>query len=121
MVEETEELVGWVQVARVNGALGFTRSIGDLLIKDWKENQFKKQFTGELVIPDPDVVEETINVSTDQFLILASDGKKKKKRKLLFQANSLLFDLKVCGMFLKVRQLFLSFCLGCSAKNLPKS
>lgn len=74
VVEETEDLVGWVEVSRVNGALGITRSIGDILIKDWKEQHFKKEFKGNLIIPDPEITEEIIKAQTDEFLIIASDG-----------------------------------------------
>lgn len=33
--------VGWVTVHRVNGCLGVTRSIGDVLIKDLRHEQFE--------------------------------------------------------------------------------
>lgn len=39
--DDMEEFIGWVTVHRVNGALGVTRSLGDILIKDWKERQFE--------------------------------------------------------------------------------
>jgi serine/threonine protein phosphatase PrpC len=74
--EEAEELVGWVTVRRVNGVLGMTRSLGDILIKDWREQQFEDaEFKegAELVIADPEVLTHEIQ-SGDQFFIIASDG-----------------------------------------------
>lgn len=74
--EETEELVGWVTVRRVNGVLGMTRSLGDILIKDWREQQFEDvefKKDAELVIADPDVTTHEIQ-SGDEFFIMASDG-----------------------------------------------
>lgn len=72
--EHTEELIGWVTVQRVNGCLGMTRSIGDILIKDLKEEHFGRKFNGELVVPTPEVTSITLDPSRDKFLILASDG-----------------------------------------------
>jgi serine/threonine protein phosphatase PrpC len=74
--EEAEELVGWVTVRRVNGVLGMTRSLGDILIKDWREQQFEDaEFKegAELVIADPEVLTHEIQ-SGDQFFLIASDG-----------------------------------------------
>lgn len=73
LVEETEELVGWVEVHRVNSCLGMTRSIGDILIKDKKKVQFKKDFLGELVLAEPEIQEGTIT-DKDEFILIACDG-----------------------------------------------
>jgi len=73
--EEAMKLIGWVTVTRVNGCLGMTRSIGDILIKDWRDIQFPDtEFKGDLVIPTPEIHVETIDRMNDRFLILATDG-----------------------------------------------
>jgi serine/threonine protein phosphatase PrpC len=74
--EEAEELVGWVTVRRVNGVLGMTRSLGDILIKDWRDQQFEDaEFKegAELVVADPEVLTHEIQ-SGDEFFLIASDG-----------------------------------------------
>jgi serine/threonine protein phosphatase PrpC len=74
--EEAEELVGWVTVRRVNGVLGMTRSLGDVLIKDLREQQFADaEFKdgADLVIADPEVTTHEVQTG-DQFFIMASDG-----------------------------------------------
>jgi len=73
--ESTANLIGWVTVHRVNGCLGMTRSIGDILIKDWREHQFPGvEFQGDLVIAVPEVLVEDVDRMNDRFLILATDG-----------------------------------------------
>jgi serine/threonine protein phosphatase PrpC len=60
-------------VHRVNSCLGMTRSIGDILIKDKKQQQFQKEFSGELVIAEPEIQEIKIT-NEDEFIIIACDG-----------------------------------------------
>jgi len=73
--EKTMDLIGWVTVHRLNGCLGMTRSIGDILIKNWRDKQFpNSNFTGDLVIATPEVIVETVDRMNDRFLILATDG-----------------------------------------------
>mmetsp|Transcript_2112 Transcript_2112/g.4932 ORF Transcript_2112/g.4932 Transcript_2112/m.4932 type:complete len:576 (-) Transcript_2112:504-2231(-) len=72
-MEEAERLVGWRTIMRVNGCLQMTRSIGDLLIKDKKNDFFNQSFSGDLVISTPEIRTHTL-APEDEFLIIASDG-----------------------------------------------
>jgi len=74
-LDETQEnSVGWVTVYRVNGVLAMSRSIGDLLIKDLKNQTFDTEFTGELVLAEPEVTITKLEPETDRFVVAATDG-----------------------------------------------
>lgn len=72
--ESEESSVGWVKVYRVNGVLAMSRSIGDLLIKDLKNQTFDTEFTGELVLAEPEVTITKLEPETDRFVVAATDG-----------------------------------------------
>ncbi len=72
--EDEEQTVGWVTVYRVNGVLAMTRSIGDLLIKYLKNDTFQKEFTGDLILAEPEVTVTKLEKEKDKFVVAATDG-----------------------------------------------
>ena len=52
----------------------FLRSIGDLLIKDLKNQHFDMEFTGDLVLAEPEVTTTKLEPETDRFVVAATDG-----------------------------------------------
>lgn len=72
--ENQENSVGWVKVYRVNGVLAMSRSIGDLLIKDLKNQTFDTEFTGDLVLAEPEVTITKLDQDLDRFVVAATDG-----------------------------------------------
>jgi len=72
--EAEENSVGWVTVHRVNGVLAMSRSIGDLLIKDLKNQTFNVEFTGDLILAEPEVTITKLDQEADRFIIAATDG-----------------------------------------------
>lgn len=78
LLEEDQELIGWVVVSKVMGALAMTRSFGDILIKDQLSDNFDSAlenglFAGPLVIAEPEIKVEKMQ-ERDSFLIIACDG-----------------------------------------------
>ena len=78
LLDEQQELVGWVFVHKVCGALAMTRSFGDVLIKDMLVDNFEctleTGFAGPLIVANPEVRSELISPATDAFLLVACDG-----------------------------------------------
>jgi protein phosphatase 2C family protein 2/3 len=78
LLDEHHELIGWVTVHKVMGALGMTRSMGDVLIKSTKlaenfESCYEEGFQGELIIAEPEILTDEITAE-DDFLVVACDG-----------------------------------------------
>ena len=77
LLDEHQELVGWVTVHKVCGALAMTRSVGDILIKDHLSENFEacyeEGFMAELILAEPEIKTDMIGES-DEFLIVACDG-----------------------------------------------
>lgn len=83
--ERAQEHVQWNTIQRVCGDLAVSRSIGDPDYKNLSTDvptdgmlfifpdDHPRTFSGDLVIPDPDVTEVDV-LASDEFLILASDG-----------------------------------------------
>eukprot|EP00163_Fabomonas_tropica_P009034 TRINITY_DN18818_c0_g1_i1.p1 TRINITY_DN18818_c0_g1~~TRINITY_DN18818_c0_g1_i1.p1 ORF type:complete len:459 (+),score=97.61 TRINITY_DN18818_c0_g1_i1:198-1574(+) len=71
--DELEAKCGLVTVSRVNGVLSMTRSLGDLLIKDKREETFGCEFQGDIITADADIVSRQLQ-RTDEFMVLACDG-----------------------------------------------
>lgn len=72
--EETKRIVaagGFVDFGRVNGNLALSRAFGDFDFK--KNNNLPPEL--QVVTAHPDVIERTI-VGTDEFIVVACDGKK---------------------------------------------
>jgi len=68
------EMVGFQTVCRICGELSVSRSIGDAEYKGEHKNElFKRNFTDDLVIAEPQIVIETIGAG-DLFMIMACDG-----------------------------------------------
>ncbi len=78
LLDEQQELVGWVTVHKVCGALAMTRSFGDVLIKDMLTDNFEctleTGFAAPLILCHPEVTANVISPETDEFLLAACDG-----------------------------------------------
>jgi protein phosphatase 2C family protein 2/3 len=78
LLDEQQELVGWVTVHKVCGALAMTRSFGDVLIKDMLSDNFEctleTGYAAPLILCHPEIQHCTIDAATDEFLLLACDG-----------------------------------------------
>ena len=71
--DELEERVGLVEVSRVCGVLGMTRSVGDILIKTEHEATFGTTFTADVVSSEPEFTEVTLD-DESHFVLIACDG-----------------------------------------------
>ena len=78
LLDEQQELVGWVTVHKVCGALAMTRSFGDVLIKDMLADNFEctleTGFAAPLILCHPEIQRSVVAPETDEFLLLACDG-----------------------------------------------
>lgn len=77
LLDEHHELIGWVTVHKVCGALAMTRSLGDCLIKDKLsetfESCYEEGFMGPLILAEPEIQVDRVRPE-DEFLIIACDG-----------------------------------------------
>uniref|UniRef100_A0A7S0BMV6 PPM-type phosphatase domain-containing protein n=1 Tax=Rhodosorus marinus TaxID=101924 RepID=A0A7S0BMV6_9RHOD len=65
---------GFVTSRGVNGVITLSRALGDLDLKGHKEKTFPgKQFSADLIISEPDILELNVE-ERDDFVIIASDG-----------------------------------------------
>eukprot|EP01119_Soliformovum_irregulare_P018590 TRINITY_DN5735_c0_g1_i3.p1 TRINITY_DN5735_c0_g1~~TRINITY_DN5735_c0_g1_i3.p1 ORF type:complete len:716 (+),score=199.10 TRINITY_DN5735_c0_g1_i3:400-2547(+) len=81
LIEEMEipqrmgSFVGFITIERVLGELTMTRAIGDREFKgNFAEIHWDHQFSGDIVIANPEVMEHDVMPSERQFLVLACDG-----------------------------------------------